>query len=816
MTVRGLQTREELKIPITADGDKEIEAKRKSGDIVKCVVVRCCETKCVFGHVIPQKGSDEDGFTVNLITGDIGWLGHTKLILKTDQEKSLVSLVSRALLTLRVQVTDLESVTVEHSQAYDSQASGGTEVGVRALRGLYRTLRLCLEKRIGQVVPVQHPLSSWLLEHTALLLNASLRGDDGLTPWARVRGRAFGQRLIGFGESVLYKLPLKCPQHDVHGNMSARALPGVFLGYSRVSNSYRIGLPTGDITESRAVQRLPMENRWRLDALQEVRATPWSLRPKNEGTIIEFGEDVEKYKPEEDGAAPVPRRLKITMDALRTHGFSERCRQCEHIRAFGEAKGGLAHSEACRARIVAAMGDTAAGAARIREADARLDRVLLERVAADDAAAAPAAVQPTAVPPDDETASGVLVSTTTPPPPEPSSGATAGRNPRARGPISSDRKLDKSSALAPSDGDAAGHPRVPPDSAAAVRTSPSRRNPMAGGPISRGILASDEGPRGSAKVPTDQKLDKSSALASPDGDVAGRPRVPLSTVTAARAAPGRRNPAAEGVFPGNLQPPASPSKGSKEGQRGPSRQRLDKSSAPVPPAPAGKLDKSSALTPPPYGMQGPRGASVPRPFVTAGEIARNSAGIDESMDVGVLDDVECVFMLTQMGVDAGAYRRERRTASRRILAEIYSPPRVTRMLSTMPSSCLAPGFALDITCIDPDDGLPWDFDVPAKREKARQLLREEKPLFLIGSPMCTAWCTWQRINALKRDPDVVQRELIKARLHLDFVVSLYREQLETGRYFLHEHPIMAGRIRLKAPGGPRRRQSHSGSVPVRL
>ncbi len=122
---------------MTADGDKEIEAKRKSGDIVKCVVVRCYETKCVFGHVIPQKGSDEDGFTVNLITGDIGWLGHTKLILKTDQEKSLVSLVSRALLTLRVQVTDLESVTVEHSQAYDSQASGGTEVGVRAFRGLY-------------------------------------------------------------------------------------------------------------------------------------------------------------------------------------------------------------------------------------------------------------------------------------------------------------------------------------------------------------------------------------------------------------------------------------------------------------------------------------------------------------------------------------------------------------------------------------------------------------------------------------------------------------------------------------------------------
>ena len=147
MTIHGLKKRDELNLPEAAEGDQQLEAKRESGDIVKCVVVRCHETKCIFGHVIPQKGPDEDNFTVNLITGDIAWMGHVRLLLKTDQEKSLVALVSRALLTLRIQVTDLESVNVEHSQAYDSQASGGTEVGIRSLRGLYRTLRLCLEVR---------------------------------------------------------------------------------------------------------------------------------------------------------------------------------------------------------------------------------------------------------------------------------------------------------------------------------------------------------------------------------------------------------------------------------------------------------------------------------------------------------------------------------------------------------------------------------------------------------------------------------------------------------------------------------------------
>ena len=109
------------------------------------------------------------------------------------------------------------------------------------------------------------------------------------------------------------------------------------------------------------------------------------------------------------------------MEALREHGYTEHCRQCDHIRAFSEAKGGLAHSEVCRARIVAAMKETAAGALRVREADKRLDRALLEHVAADDAAAVPpTAVPPTAVPSasaaDDRSArrvavSGVVVST---------------------------------------------------------------------------------------------------------------------------------------------------------------------------------------------------------------------------------------------------------------------------------------------------------------------------------------------------------------------------------------------------------------------
>ena len=71
------------------------------------------------------------------------------------------------------------------------------------------------------------------------------------------------------------------------------------------------------------------------------------------------------------------------------------------------------------------------------------------------------------------------------------------------------------------------------------------------------------------------------------------------------------------------------------------------------------------------------------------------------------------------------------------------------------------------------------------------MLRAERPLFLIGSPVCTAWCSWQALNNTKRDPEVVRREKVRAMVHLKFVESLYREQMENGRYFLHEHPEWA-------------------------
>ena len=91
--------------------------------------------------------------------------------------------------------------------------------------------------------------------------------------------------------------------------------------------------------------------------------------------------------------------------------------------------------------------------------------------------------------------------------------------------------------------------------------------------------------------------------------------------------------------------------------------------------------------------------------------------------------------------------------------------------------------------VDPDDGQPWDFSRRDKREKARRLLREQKPILLIGSPMCTQFSTWQYLNYSKsKDQAAMRRARAGACVHLEFVAELYHEQIDGGRYFLHEHP----------------------------
>ena len=151
----------------------------------KVLVIRDSKSKSLFAHVIPSKGLDEKGFVVDALVQDVKWLGYTKLILKSDNEPAIVKLLGEALRELRIQGVD--QAMEEHPPEYDPQANGSAEVGVKLMKGHFRTLRADIESRIGFRIPVRHPVVAWMVRHAANLVTWCARRHDGLTGYQRVR-----------------------------------------------------------------------------------------------------------------------------------------------------------------------------------------------------------------------------------------------------------------------------------------------------------------------------------------------------------------------------------------------------------------------------------------------------------------------------------------------------------------------------------------------------------------------------------------------------------------------------------------------------
>ena len=127
------------------------------------------------------------------------------------------------------------------------------------------------------------------------------------------------------------------------------------------------------------------------------------------------------------------------------------------------------------------------------------------------------------------------------------------------------------------------------------------------------------------------------------------------------------------------------------------------------------------------------------------------------------------------------------------VAEIYSQPRVAAEAAVMKfgKRSIKPGWSLDITMPDPEDGMPWDLSKECKRRRLRELINTTEPYFLIGSPPCTPFSNLQNLNAKRRDPEIVKKELEAGKRHIRVCCAEYTAQHKAGKYFVHEHPHTA-------------------------
>ena len=353
---------------------------------------------------------------------------------------------------------------------------------------------------------------------------------------------------------------------------------------------------------------------------------------------MELGDAVEKHPPHEPDAPPLPRRFKITMQTLKEYGTTAGCKQCEHFKAFGETKSGLGHSEACRKRITEAMIATEHGAARVRDADERIDRAISERVRVA----------------HESNVSGHVPAT---------SGTAHGSGP--------------------------GHGGADPKPDWLIR----HETGLAALPT----VAAEDRARNAERAALGEDLIKPIDASDTESDVADDEQMGIVSP----------HPQDAGISAWMLRKSCS------------DRQHDD------------------------------------------------NAGYIQA----VTYDDECLNILLSMGADPHKFKREHRSARNRIVSEIYSPPRVTKTISEMIRSGLTAGFAFDLTRNDPHDNQPWDFNLPEKRQRAIDVFEEQQPGVLIGSPMCTAWCTWQRL-VRARDPIKWKKARDAARVHLRFVCDL--------------------------------------------
>ena len=644
---------------------------------IKVLVIRDSRSKALFAHVVPSKGIDQKGFAVSSLVDDVKWLGYTKVTLKSDNEPAIVKLLSETLRELRIQ--GMEQALEEHSPEYDPKSNGSAEVGVKLLKGHFRTLRSSVEDRLGYRIPVKHPVMAWLIRHAANLVTWCARGHDGQTAYQRVRLREFKTRLLAFGELCSFKNRMLEP---LGSNVDGRRFhQGVFVGVDRRTGQYMIYSDEG-LKMARTVMRMPDANKWNREALAAVRATPWDLHASKEPEVVfkPSGEDAEKPFEQQE---TLSRNLYLRADDFEKHGLTRGCPKCDQFLRRGDWKlTSGPHSSSCRTRITTELAKDVAGQIRIAKASGRMMK-----------------------------------------------------------------------------------------------------------DVDRIVQASTDQPQG-------EKVDV--VQDRPIADNVPPPFVAL---------PGRET-ARDAIANGRLPPPAAPGAA------------VDSESREVPPSPdepgvgetrgtSGEgLDMSQA-----HEYDGGHGGStigdggmeidaVDLGHATSEDVdlghATNASELRELMAVMQREEKQAIeaanrdilAVIKSIGGSVGKYRRERQRALRAVVSEVYSPPRVTAAAKLLPELRVIPGFALDLTTAD-TDGASWDFDNKVMRDRALKKVREEKPLLLIGSPMCTAFSTWQRINDKIRDKYIVECEKKRAIMHLEFSIQLYREQLKHGRYFLHEHPAYA-------------------------
>ena len=272
-------------------------------------------------------------------------LGYKKVILKSDQEPSIVAL-GKAIKTN----WDGELI-LEHSPKGVSKSNGEVEREVQTVHGLARTLKDYVEDKMGETLDPRSHILTWLVDYCSTLLNLFHIGSDGMSAYQRNKGKVWKVELPPFGEVVEFK-------RRTNSKLEARWETGVYLGVRDDTTEKIVGTKQGTFVVQ-SLRRKPEEDRVDKDLINNLRGVPWDPNPEA-GVGLELPAPI-TLKPENPEVPRVPieayekpvqsRRHYILRADLAKYGFSENCRACEEVRKGRVRTGGVLHNPECRKRI---------------------------------------------------------------------------------------------------------------------------------------------------------------------------------------------------------------------------------------------------------------------------------------------------------------------------------------------------------------------------------------------------------------------------------------------------------------------------------
>ena len=227
-----------------------------------------------------------------------------------------------------------------------------------------------MEQKAKMNIKDDAPLMAWLVRWSAELLSKYSRGDDGKSPYERIRGEPSKVPLVPFGEKVLY-LPMKIVKRSK--GMSAKK-PGIWLGINERTEETLIGTANG-VVKCRTVTRLSETDAWDRVLLSQMRGVPWNPVPgkddiripvdiTDEGAVVCEDDEVPSEKSDDEleeeqktALRGGPHRLHVSRKAIAMYGTTDGCAACTALKRLGHAGGKLNynHSAECRGRMLQHM-----------------------------------------------------------------------------------------------------------------------------------------------------------------------------------------------------------------------------------------------------------------------------------------------------------------------------------------------------------------------------------------------------------------------------------------------------------------------------